>query len=322
MFWKKAARIALHQMGGLSVLRRRRRREFGVLMLHSFSPETRANMEAVCAHITRCFEPVALSTIVDALEGGKTLPDNAITVTVDDGYRNFLLHGHPIFQRYRVPVTLYPVAGFCEGRIWLWPDQIAFGLQHATRRSISVPIRGETVELPLGTPVEKTDAIERLTEALKEAPNTERVAFLAEFGSLCGVEIPPNPPDGREPMTWDELRAVAAQGVEIGCHTETHPILSRLADRSELEREIRGAKEHLEERLGFAVRHFCYPNGRPIDVGEAAINCVREAGFASAVTCTWGLNAIGVPPFEIRRIPFDSTIDLPYGRELMAGLHM
>ena len=303
-------------------MRGRHRREFGVLMLHSFSEEARANVEAICDHITRYFEPLPLSTIVDTLEQRKPLPDNAITITVDDGYRNFLLHGHPIFRKHRVPVTLYPVAGFCEGRLWLWPDQIEFGLQHATRGSIRVPIGGELVELPLGTPLEKTDAIGRLTEELKLVPNDRRLAFLAEFGSLCGVEIPPDPPAGREPMNWDELRAVASEGVEIGCHTETHPILSRLPDQLALEHEIRGAKEHLEERLGFAIRHFCYPNGRPIDVGEAAIRCVQAAGFASGVTCTWGLNTIGVPPFEIRRIPFDSTIDLSYGQELMAGLHM
>jgi peptidoglycan/xylan/chitin deacetylase (PgdA/CDA1 family) len=321
MLWKKAARIALHQMGGLSVVRAWRRREFGVVMLHSFNEETRGNMEAACDHITRYFEPLPLSTIVDAIEHRKPLPDNAITLTVDDGYRNFLLHGHPIFRRHRLPVTLYAVAGFCEGRIWLWPDQIEFGLQHATRGSIRVPIGGELVELPLATPLEKNDAIGRLTEALKVMPNGRRVAFLAEFGSLCGVEIPPNPPGGREPMTWDELRAVASEGVEIGCHTETHPILSRLPDRLELEREIHGAKEHLEERLGFAVRHFCYPNGGPIDIGEAVIRCVREAGFVSAVTCIRGLNTIGVPPFEIRRIHFDGAFDLYYGRESLAGLH-
>jgi hypothetical protein len=74
--------------------------------------------------------------------------------------------------------------------------------------------------------------------------------------------------------------------------------------------------------LGFAVRHFCYPNGRAVDISEAAIRSVKEAGFASAVTCMWGLNTFEAERFQIRRIPFDGTIDLEYGKELMAGLHM
>ena len=104
-------------------------------------------------------------------------------------------------------------------------------------------------------------------------------------------------------MNWDELRAVASEGMEIGCHTETHPILSRLSNRLELVSEIRGAKERMEDRLGFNVRHFCYPNGRTMDVGEAAIRCVREAGFVSAVSCTFGLNTIEADRFQIHLYP-------------------
>lgn len=323
MLWKKTARVVLHKMGGLAVLRTRHRREFGVLMFHSFGERDQANVEAICARIVRHFEPVSLSAILDALDGLKALPDNAITITVDDAYRNFLLHGHPIFRRSRIPATLYAVAGFSDGQLWLWPDQIEFGLRHTTRSSIRTPLgNGEPLELTLQTPEEKADAIFRLTETLKEVSNDQRVAFLAEFGSVCGVDIPPNPPSGCEAMSWDELRAVASEGMEIGCHTETHPILSRLSNRLELEIEIRGAKEHMKEHLGFDVRHFCYPNGRAIDVGEAAIRCVREAGFASAVSCTYGLNTMEADRFQIRRIPFDSNTDLHYGEELLAGLHM
>ncbi len=323
MLWKKAARVVLHKMGGLAVLRSRHRREFGVLMFHSFSEQDQPNVEAICRHISRHFEPVSLSAIIEALDGLQALPDNAITITVDDGYRNFLLHGHSIFRRNRIPATLYAVAGFSDGRLWLWPDQIEFGLRHTTRTSVRVPLGdGAPLELALQTPEQKADAIFRLTEMLKEVSNDRRVAFLAEFGSLCGVDIPPNPPKGCEAMNWDELRAVASEGIEIGCHSETHPILSRLSNPLELESEIRGAKEHMRERLGFDVRHFCYPNGRVIDVSEAAIRSVREAGFASAVSCTYGMNTMEADRFQIRRIPFESSMDLRYSEELLAGLHM
>jgi peptidoglycan/xylan/chitin deacetylase (PgdA/CDA1 family) len=323
MFWKKPARVVLHKMGGLAVLRRRHRREFGVLMFHAFSERDRPNVDAVCAHIARHFEPVSLSAIMDALDGRKALPDNAVTVTVDDGYRSFLSHGHPVFRRRGIPVTVYAIAGFADGRLWMWSDRIKFGLQHTTRKSIPMPNEdGEPAELPLRTPEERASAVPLLTEMLKLVSNERRVAFLAEFGGLCGVDIPPNPPSGCEAMSWEELRAVSAEGVEIGCHSETHPILSKISNRLELENEIRGAKENMERHLGFGVRHFCYPNGRPIDVSEAVVRCVREAGFASAAGTASGLNSVDADRFQLRRIPMDSTIDPSYAKELLAGLHM
>lgn len=295
-------------------------------MFHSFTEAERANMDAVCRHIARHFEPVSLSSIIDAIEQGKELPDNAIAITVDDGYRNFLFHGHPVFRKHGIPTTVYPVAAFSAGRIWLWPDQIEFGIRHTAKQSITAFIRTgkglNATEYPLATPEERATAIDRIQQSLIHMPNAWRLQFLADFGELCGVEIPPTPPAGREALSWDDLRGLAAEGVEIGCHTSTHPILSRLDDGGELEREIRGAGEEIAEKTGLAVRHFCYPNGRPVDIGQAAIDCVREAGYSSAVTCSWGLNPIGAEPLEIRRIPFDSTIEYRYGVELLAGLHM
>jgi len=123
-------------------------------------------------------------------------------------------------------------------------------------------------------------------------------------------------------MNWDELRAVAADGVEIGCHTETHPILSRVTSRWKLEREIRGAKSILEFRLRLPVKHFCYPNGRAIDIGAEAAAVVRDAGYVSATTTTWGLNPIPADPMNLRRIPFESDTGPRYGIELLAGLHL
>ncbi len=302
--------------------RKSHRREFGVLAFHSFNEKDRANVDAICAHLTRYFEPVSLSAIVASVEKRNKLPDNAVTVTIDDGYRNFLLHGHPAFRKHKIPATVFVVAGFAEGRLWLWPDQIEFGLERTAMASVPVSLNGEEFELPLTTPGERTLALVRLREALKLAPNCERVRFVAEFGKLCDVGIPGSPPDDRAPMNWDDLRGVAAEGVEIGCHTYSHPILSRLATMEELTREIHGAGQLIREKTGTPVRHFCYPNGRLMDISDAAVHCVRQAGYVSAVNCTPGLNGPDADPFQLRRIPFESSAPLDWAEELLAGLHM
>ena len=320
---KKAARTVLHSMGGLAYLKKKRRMYSRVLMFHSFGERDQANLDAICAEITKAFQPVSLNNIAEAARGHAALPDYAVTVTVDDAYRSYLSWGHPVFRRHKIPVTVFAVAGFSDGRLWLWPDQTEFALEHTTRTSIQAEVRpGKILDLDLSTPASRSAATSQLNEALKLVPDEARLAFIANLESLTGVSIPPYPPANRAAMTWDELRAVAADGVEIGCHTETHPILSRVVSPEKLEREICGAKEFLESRLWLPVNHFCYPNGRAIDIGPAAAEMVRKAGYTSATTTTWGMNPVNADPMAIKRLPFSGDTSPQYAAELLAGLHL
>ncbi len=80
------------------------------------------------------------------------------------------------------------------------------------------------------------------------------------------------------------LRRLAATGVEIGCHSATHPDLTRVA-AAELEAEVSGARSRLADALGQEPATFCYPYGRFDRASRAA---VRTAGFDAAVT-VWGV---------------------------------
>jgi len=58
-----------------------------------------------------------------------------------------------------------------------------------------------------------------------------------------------------------EIRELHAMGMEIGSHTVTHPVLTRLP-RRELDRELRDSRRILEDLLGTPVTSFCYPGGK------------------------------------------------------------
>jgi peptidoglycan/xylan/chitin deacetylase (PgdA/CDA1 family) len=84
-------------------------------------------------------------------------------------------------------------------------------------------------------------------------------------------------------MTWDEIRALDAQGMEIGCHTLTHLILTKLKGDEQLRREIVAAKDMIEARIGHPVTSLAYPFGQ---YDERVVEAAREAGFTSARS-TW-----------------------------------
>jgi peptidoglycan/xylan/chitin deacetylase (PgdA/CDA1 family) len=70
--------------------------------------------------------------------------------------------------------------------------------------------------------------------------------------------------DGRVPhlrlLDWDALGRLAAEGLELGAHSRTHPHLNRLADGA-LADEIEGSAEDLFRRAGVRPQSFCYPFG-------------------------------------------------------------
>ncbi len=108
----------------------------------------------------------------------------------------------------------------------------------------------------------------------------------------------PNPwmePGTSRMMVEDELRDLAAAGIELGAHTVTHPNLEELDYESCLQ-EMVGSRDALAGIAGEPVRTFAYPYCKYAD---AAVRAARDAGFEAAVTCqgrgSWA-------PMEMKRV--------------------
>jgi peptidoglycan/xylan/chitin deacetylase (PgdA/CDA1 family)/glycosyltransferase involved in cell wall biosynthesis len=100
-------------------------------------------------------------------------------------------------------------------------------------------------------------------------------------------------------LDWEQLRELAAAGMEIGGHSATHARLPGLPD-ADLAREVGACRAELERRLSAPVRWFAYPHGEHDDrVRRAA----REAGYLAGLTFDGGLAAAGDDLFALRRIP-------------------
>jgi peptidoglycan/xylan/chitin deacetylase (PgdA/CDA1 family) len=100
-------------------------------------------------------------------------------------------------------------------------------------------------------------------------------------------------------MDWDELRAIADRGFEVGSHTVSHPHLPRLSD-AELDRELTDSRARCEAELGRPCRFLAYPYGEhDVRVQAAA----RRAGYEAAFSLHSGdrSNRYAVPRVDFYR---------------------
>lgn len=122
-------------------------------------------------------------------------------------------------------------------------------------------------------------------------------------------------------MSWDNVRALAAQGFEIGAHTDTHIDMGS-AQQERVRAELKTSRDRIFRELGISPSLFAYPFGDRCHISEPARQLVRDAGFSCCVSSYGGVNSLAANPFHLRRIPIGEWFATPdqFGFELMAGL--
>ncbi len=100
-----------------------------------------------------------------------------------------------------------------------------------------------------------------------------------------------------------EIETLRANRFSFFSHSRSHADLSRLDDQ-ELENELRGSREDLENLLGAPVPYFAYPYGR---YNEHVLDKVKAAGYKAAFSVHPGFNRPGMDLFRIRRIDVFGT---------------
>jgi peptidoglycan/xylan/chitin deacetylase (PgdA/CDA1 family) len=289
------------------------RRGCRILNYHRF-PGDPSSLTAECEHIRRHYHPISLAEVVDCLAGGARFPDNALAVTVDDGYRDFLLHAHPVFSAFEIPITVFLVTDFIDRTDWLWWDKVSYILEKTERHLLQFEGSNLTIEK------DRSWTSRQVTERLKRVPNEERLRVLEDLPRQLQVEIPDRAPAEYRPLTWDEVRNTLSSLVEFGSHTRSHPILSSITTKERLLVEIDGSRQRMREELGVAPKHFAYPDGTRRDYDSRTIAVVRECGFASAVAADSGFNYSGADRFALCRMGFDPSLSMLHFTELLAGL--
>ena len=243
--------------------------------LISATPET---FERQMRYLAGHYDVVDAERVLNAANGGQTLPRRPVLITFDDGYADFARYAWPILQRYNLPVTLFvPTAFAGNPHTLFWWDR----LYHAV--------------VPAGADCEELARLKRLQRWLTTIPHSEAMQFVDALCRQHGAARPARP----SALDWDQLRKLAREGVCIASHTRTHPILTKIP-LAEAKEEIQASIADVRHYLGEMLPVFCYPNG---SVDDDVAHSLKAEGIQMAFTTQPGHNDVPAPdPLRLHRI--------------------
>lgn len=269
-----------------------------------------SSFDSQMKYVSRNFKVVSVETLVAAIAGGVEIPPNSIAVTFDDGWRDNYTEAFPILKKYRIPAMIFlatdliksgKIPPFLEismllGKDDIWPVKAVRILRQIIDKhnlTATIPrLNDEQLRLMARNPYHYM-----VTLMMLDYKHMHEIidAMLAEL-RIDKAQWS----DIRWMMNAEEIREMAASGIEFGSHGESHDLMV-LIGLEQVTRELRQSKEYIEELLGKKINILAYPNG---DYNDAIIKEVQSAGYLGAMAMYNAETADNIDRFTLRRTGF------------------
>lgn len=290
LYWAGLARFVIY-------LNRRRPK---VLLYHGVEPGasdftrdlgtsvTPAVFARQVAFLRRHYRIISLGELL-----GGNVPERAVVITFDDGYRSVHEHALPVLAGAAMPATMYLVSKVVGNEAMVWVNEMLWLL-----RNCPLPARQAACRT-LGAPENSTAAavVSRLRSCYVPS-RTE--GLLVALRAAAGVEARALAQRARLYLGWSEIDEMREQGFSFGSHTVSHPSLPAL-EPDEQRRELADARQSLSRRVG-PVDSLAYPFG---DRTAETRGFALDAGYASLME-VGGVND-PLDPHRIARVQVTAT---------------
>ena len=258
---------------------------------------TVASFDVQMAQVKRVFNVLPLPEAIARLKVG-TLPARAACITFDDGYADNLTLAAPILGKHGLSATFFIATAYLDGGR-MFNDTVIEAIRRPRAPRLDLRrVHGlDLGEHDVSSPAAQARAIGHILPIVKYLPLGQREDTVAELARQATDEALPDD----LMMTTAQLRELAGLGMEIGGHTDRHPILAGLDDAA-TRAEIAAGLDRLECILGRRPRVFAYPNGRPVsDYRPEQARIVESLGLEGAVSTRFGVSTRTTDPWQLRR---------------------
>ncbi len=245
--------------------------------------------EAQLTFLTKRYNVISLSQLLDQLDAGGPLPERSVVITFDDGWRDNYAYAYPLLQKYGIPATIFLTTAYVGTSKIFWPEEVIYHFSMvAAGEQVTSEIRDIEKTQPLAVLIKRiikasglkrTMLLDRLIGKMKYLPQEDREAILVGLRSSDARHSSMGEKE-RVMLDWSEVKEMQSGGISFGSHGVNHELLTMIgSDR--VFQQLRESKRLLESKLGCSVDTLAYPNG---DFNESIKRLALQSGYRCAVS--------------------------------------
>jgi peptidoglycan/xylan/chitin deacetylase (PgdA/CDA1 family) len=233
----------------------------------------------------RGYDLVSMNEAVQRIRKNNREKRPFVTFTLDDAYRDNLVHARPVFRKHHCPFTIFASPAIQDGTCELWWRGMEAVIAGNTK--VSADIGSLKLRLDTISDVQKQSAWQQLYWPVRQLEQKLQRIWIRQFcetnrvdlGAICRAEA----------MTWDELREISRDPLcTIGAHTVNHYAVAQL-NETDARFEFVESKRRIAKEIGLTPKFFAYPYGDALSASSRDFRLAADAGYEAAVTTRKGL---------------------------------
>jgi peptidoglycan/xylan/chitin deacetylase (PgdA/CDA1 family) len=256
------------------------------------------------------------------------LPPRSVLLTCDDGLRNVLTDMLPVLQEASLSCLFFVLgAALAEASSMLWYEEL-YLMFLAAPEAFDLDLVEIGFHEHAASRKEKRSLWSNLVRSLSRCESGGRWGLLEKVRIQLGLS-----------GNWDaeyqqdsarrnrflmlnlaELRRLVAEGMSVGAHTMSHPMLSQLPPHSAWS-EIAESRLILEQALGQRTWALAYPFGDSLSITPREVEMAERAGFVCAFLNIGGGFGARAPRFAMPRVHVTADMSLAEFEAHVSGFY-
>jgi peptidoglycan/xylan/chitin deacetylase (PgdA/CDA1 family) len=207
------------------------------------------------------FTIVSLKNAISMVENGDK-KKNLLVLSFDDGFKENFTNVLPILKKNNILATFFIISNCIDNRDLMWRNKLLV-INNAEENKLNLAISQTKEEFSLPNFKKRDNLLSWSLNSWKMTDKENIVNFL--WNQTMEYSVWDYLEENSPYLNADQINSINDQGHEIGSHSVSHPVFSKL-NYFEFREEISSSSKVISELLNIKVNSFSYPFGRTASV--------------------------------------------------------